>query len=272
MKIQWLGTAASEGWPAVYCNCEACRKAAELGGRNIRMRAGAIIDDILLIDLNPDLYAQRLRFGLDLARIRDVIVTHEHGDHFTPLYVEFREPVYCGGPMPRLPLYGPSDVTMPLRKYGEEGLVELHTVEAGDEFDTSEHHVTTLQAVHSAPLGKFYLIEKGGKSILYMHDTGLGCDAALAMLRERVKKPIDLVSMDCTYGPNPLPEGYSGHMGFAENVRLKEMFLKDGLADGHTRFVSNHFSHNGHMLYDEMCRFMEPHGIEIAYDGMVAEV
>ena len=272
MKIQWLGTAAAEGWPAIYCRCEACRRAAELGGRNIRTRAGALVDDVLLVDINPDLYAQKLKLGLDLARIRDVIVTHNHGDHLTPLYMEYREPVYCGGPMPVLPVYGPFDAVEPLRRYEEEGLLELHTVEAGDEFDTAEHRVLTLQASHSAPNGKFYLIEKNGRSILYMHDTGLGCEAALAMLRERVRTPVGLVSMDCTYGPNPLPKGYSSHMGFAENVCLKEMLIRDGVADAHTRFVSSHFSHNGRMLYDEMRRYMEPHGIEIAYDGMIAEV
>ena len=70
MKIQWIGTAAAEGWPAVFCQCQACRRAALLGGKNIRTRLGAIIDDILLLDLNPDLYAQKLHFGLDLCRIR----------------------------------------------------------------------------------------------------------------------------------------------------------------------------------------------------------
>ena len=117
-----------------------------------------------------------------------------------------------------------------------------------------------------------HLIERDGTSIVYMHDTGIDCEAALTMLRECVERPIDLISMDCTYGPNLLPAGYTSHMGFAENIRLKERLLREGVADGHTRFVSSHFSHNGRMLYEEMCRHMAPYGIEIAYDGMVAEV
>ncbi len=270
MKIQWLGTAAAEGWPAVFCRCEACRKAALLGGKNIRTRAGAIVDDILLIDLNPDLYAQKLHFGLDLLRIRDVLVTHNHGDHLTPLYLEFRSPVYYGERLPILPLYGPSDVMPPLAPYAE--YIEEHIVEAGDEFDTAMHHITALPAVHSAALGKFYLIERDDKRFIYMHDTGVHCEQALQILRRRVGKPVDLVSMDCTYGPNPLPPNYTSHMGFAENILLKERLLRDGIADGHTRFVSSHFSHNGRMLHEEMCRYMEPYGIEIAYDGMIAEI
>ena len=270
MKIQWLGTAAAEGWPAVFCDCEACRQASLLGGKNIRTRLGAIVDDVLLIDLNPDLYAQKLQFGLDLLKIRDVIITHNHGDHNTPLYMEFRNPVYYGKRLPVLPVYGPSDVMEALSPYA--GFLKMNTVDSGDEFDTYMHHVTTLPAVHNAKLGKFYLIERGGKSFLFMHDTGIECEQALRMLRERMDRPVDLISVDCTYGPNPLPPGYTSHMGFAENIRLKERLLREGVADGHTRFVCAHFSHNGHMLHDQMCSVMNPYGFEIAYDGMIAEI
>lgn len=53
MKIQYLGTAA-EGLPALFCECETCKHAAFLGGRNIRTRSQAIIDDALLIDYPAD--------------------------------------------------------------------------------------------------------------------------------------------------------------------------------------------------------------------------
>ena len=59
MKIQILGTAAAEGWPALFCNCEACRRAREKGGKNIRTRAGTLIDDQLLIDFRPTRTATR---------------------------------------------------------------------------------------------------------------------------------------------------------------------------------------------------------------------
>ena len=31
MKLTYLGTAAAEGLPALFCNCEFCQKARELG-------------------------------------------------------------------------------------------------------------------------------------------------------------------------------------------------------------------------------------------------
>ena len=33
MKIKYLGTAAAEGITAVFCECETCKKAIELGGK-----------------------------------------------------------------------------------------------------------------------------------------------------------------------------------------------------------------------------------------------
>ncbi len=65
MKIRYLGTAAAEGIPAIFCDCEVCRKSRELGGRNFRTRSQAIIDDTLLIDFPSDTYAHFLNYNLN---------------------------------------------------------------------------------------------------------------------------------------------------------------------------------------------------------------
>ena len=75
MKLQYIGTAAAEGIPALFCNCDTCREAMRRGGKDLRMRSGAIVNDKLIIDLNPDLYAAKLRFGLDLSGVRNAIIT-----------------------------------------------------------------------------------------------------------------------------------------------------------------------------------------------------
>ncbi len=49
MKIKYLGTAAAEGIPAIFCECKICKKARELGGKNIRTRSQALINDDLFI-------------------------------------------------------------------------------------------------------------------------------------------------------------------------------------------------------------------------------
>ena len=82
MKIKYLGTAAAEGWPALFCDCPSCQMARELGGKNIRTRAQAVVDGRLLIDFGPDTYLHVIRDGLKLHEINHCIVTHGHCDHF----------------------------------------------------------------------------------------------------------------------------------------------------------------------------------------------
>ena len=60
MKFRYLGTAAAEGWPAVFCNCDHCHRAKKAGGRNIRTRSQALINDDLLIDFPSDSYHHAL--------------------------------------------------------------------------------------------------------------------------------------------------------------------------------------------------------------------
>ncbi|HEX28759.1 TPA: hypothetical protein ENG04_01615 [Candidatus Poribacteria bacterium] len=56
MKVKFLGTAAAEGWPGVFCECENCRRAREAGGKNIRTRSSLLLNDIYKVDLPPDTY------------------------------------------------------------------------------------------------------------------------------------------------------------------------------------------------------------------------
>ena len=38
MKITYLGTAAAESIPALFCNCTWCRQAKANGGKDVRSR------------------------------------------------------------------------------------------------------------------------------------------------------------------------------------------------------------------------------------------
>ena len=95
MRKQYLGTAAAEGWPAVFCGCAACRRARELGGQNLRTRSQALVDGRLLIDLPPDTYLHALRGGLELERVASLLITHSHQDHFYPFELFMRGDPYA---------------------------------------------------------------------------------------------------------------------------------------------------------------------------------
>ena len=56
MKLTFLGTAAAEGMPALWCECPTCAEAKKLGGKEIRRRCSYLLDGDTLIDFGPDAF------------------------------------------------------------------------------------------------------------------------------------------------------------------------------------------------------------------------
>ena len=81
MKIKYLGSGASEGFPAMFCTCDNCKRAKLAGGKNIRTRSQTLINNDLLIDFNQDTYAHVVYGGLDLLLVKNIFITHYHEDH-----------------------------------------------------------------------------------------------------------------------------------------------------------------------------------------------
>ena len=72
MKFTYLGTSSCEGIPALFCNCPRCEGARRLGGKNIRTRTQALINEDLLIDL-----AELFRVLGDSTRVRILYALYE---------------------------------------------------------------------------------------------------------------------------------------------------------------------------------------------------
>ena len=51
MHLLFLGTAAAEGYPGIFCECDNCKEARALGGRNLRLRSSLLVNDDLLLDM-----------------------------------------------------------------------------------------------------------------------------------------------------------------------------------------------------------------------------
>ena len=76
MVFQYLGTAAAEAWPALFCNCPQCKKARENGGRDIRTRSQSILDNHILIDFPCDTYKHVLDAQIDMSAVDLLLITH----------------------------------------------------------------------------------------------------------------------------------------------------------------------------------------------------
>ena len=84
MKIQILGTAAYERVPALFCGCTTCVYARANGGKNIRTQAQTLINEDLLVDFGQDNYIHYLSSGADYTKIKNILITHTHADHYMP--------------------------------------------------------------------------------------------------------------------------------------------------------------------------------------------
>lgn len=270
MKLIYLGTAAAEGIPAVFCDCPACVYARGAGGRELRSRSGALVNNAIKIDFPPDAYMQALRWGLDYSSLRHILITHTHRDHFCPPeFDNCRRPTYRAahgeGPDP-IVVYGNDKGRRMLRNYVKKGDLEYRVLRLYETCDIADHKVTPLRAIHAFDqVGMIYLIEKDGQALLYAHDTDEFTEEHLEFLRG---KRLSIVSLDCTNGK--LNCDYVGHMGIEDNLRMREKLCKIGAADEQTVFVANHFSHNGVLPYEEMQKRLP--GFLVSYDGMQVEV
>ena len=271
MKIQFLGTAAAEGMPAVFCNCEYCREARRLGGKNIRTRSQTLINDDLLIDLPADTYMHFLLNGIEGDTIDNLLITHSHSDHFYPdeLYMHsgcFAHAqraetlnVYCGeGAYAKSAHLNEADIHVSVRKIAP---YETRTI--------GRYQVTALPARHFVGDGPLFYIIQADKTLLYAHDTGYFFEEVFSFLQEKGFR-FDLVSMDCTNVDIPVNDE-GGHMGIDNIQRVLKRLEDMGAVDEKTIRVINHFSHNANPLYHVLEKRVEGLGYRVSYDGMTVE-
>lgn len=279
MKIRFLGTAAAEGIPALFCKCNTCRIARERGGKNIRTRSQAIIDGKLLIDFPADTYFHAITHGIELSDIEHCIITHSHSDHLYPNDIVMRIPGNTAhGNKSNLNFYGSAGVMLKIGGYLHsirekiDDYASINPIEPYAPYKIGEYTVTALEARHdvtSHPL--VYIISDGsGKSLLYGHDTGYFLPKVWEYL-EKEKPYFSFVSLDCTAAN--IPEmGYNSHMNLNDNVKVRERLVSIGCADSKTVFCSNHFSHNGKdVLYEEFSALAKQNGFLTSYDGFEIE-
>lgn len=270
MKIHFYGTGASEGFPALFCECESCKKARISGGKNIRTRTSLQIDDSVLVDFSPDTFAHTVYGGLNLTEINNLLITHSHQDHFYPLDIaNILTPMAKTHEGRVLQIYGNSRVGEVLnstfkRCHESERKINFNEVQSYQRIQMDGYEVIPLRADHM-PNEEclIYSISKSEKTVLCGFDT--------AMLTEEVWEAIsssyfDCVILDCTSINKD--SFFAGHMGFGENVKIRKRMLEQKIAGEETVFVATHFAHSFAPFHDRLINLFKPDGFIPAYDGM----
>ncbi len=272
MTFTFLGTAAAEGWPALWCPCRVCADARRLGGKNIRRRTAYQLGDRIHIDLGPDAFAQMLAFDLRYDRIEHLLITHSHADHLCPEELHYRSAGFAPdpGPVP-LTVWGNAQVEERIRAAGfvlESCRARFERITPFEPIDLSEGVVATpILADHAGEEQAVnYVLECAGRTLLQGNDTGWWPEETWAFLATKV---LDIAIIEATYGDH---RGGAHHLGAEDVLDVRDELAKLGALASDCRVITTHFSHNGGWLHERLEAFFAPHGIEVAYDGMTLEL
>ncbi len=273
MKLKYLGTAAAEGIPGLFCNCKICQNALQKRGKEVKTRSQSLVDGKLLIDFPADTYLHVLNYGLDLRDIHHCIITHSHSDHFYP------RDFWCRGVSIANDISDePFNVYMTeaaydeaIGRYGDTGYngrLNFHKISPFVPFDIEEYHIIPLEADHDpSAFPVIYIIETAEKSLFYANDTGVFPEKTWDYLKTYTRK-FDLISLDCT--GMALKNG-KNHMALSSDKEVCDRLLEMGLIDDKTVRYVNHFSHNGLLTHEELVIEAEKLGFLASYDGLEVE-
>ena len=275
MKIKFLGTAAAEGIPALLCDCPVCENARKVGGKEVKTRSQAIVDDKILIDFPADTYMHSLYGGLDLIGVRHCIITHGHMDHLYERDFWCRNKSIGNGSVEgtTLDVYLTEATREIASAYYDKNVqterVRLNIIKAFEPFMIEDYRIIPLRAYHDATTEPvFYIIEHGDKTLLYANDTGYFFEDVWEYLAKYERK-FDMVSLDCT--GMLLPDYRHGHMGLSVNAEIVERLREMDLCDENTTVYVNHFSHNGKATHEELVVEAGKYGVGVTYDGCEVE-
>ena len=152
MKIQFIGTGAADfDW-------------SEYGKPGVLGSTSTLLDDHVLIDCGPTVPAALARFNADAAEITDIVITHNHSDHFD---MESVKKIAGNG---KIRLFGSPQVCAEA-----EVCCEVHPVSYGCRFQVAGFDFLALPANHAVedPYEDtfLYVISGGGRTLLYALDT-----------------------------------------------------------------------------------------------------
>ncbi len=276
MKIKIMGTAAYERVPAMFCTCAACEYARKVRGKAVRTQAQTLINDDLMVDFGQDNYIHYLNGAFDYTKIRTLLVTHAHSDHFTTNELLMTTSAYGHNEMENITVVGAKGAQNKYEALEGDRKADFLPITPYETKTVSKYTVTALPACHGTEVPVLYIISDGEKTVLYNNDTGLVTDEVYDFI-EKGGYRFDLVIADCTYGLL----GYSsdGHMSLEDNEAHKARLTAMGALTDKSIYVITHYSHNALKHKDgspatvgDLERIASERGMISAVDGMEFEI
>lgn len=224
MKITFLGTGAAD------------RPAEKKEDKEFRRFSSALIDDALLIDPNPTVPDALNEYGKGLEKIKYIINTHRHEDHYSQKTVDALTSL---------------NAEFYYFKYNEIKQLGKYTVSA-----YAGNHSTCKNTVH-------FIITDGEKTLFY------GLDGAWIMYEEAqaiIKYKPDFAVFDATIG------WQDGDYRIFEHNNLNMLLeIKKTLNPYIGEFCISHTAYTLHSSHEVLAGQMKKYGISVAFDGLETE-
>ena len=224
MKLIFLGTGAADWSVEVQSDIE------------YRRFTSTLIDDVLLIDPGPHVVNALTTFKKDIGKIKYIINTHRHSDHFN------------------------SDTLKALEENGAE-FVEF---KAGDKKQIGKYFIEAYEANHGKIETVHFFISDGEKTLFY------GLDGSWLMPDESyglVKKGVDYAILDGTLGER------TGDIRIIEHNDLgmiREMTA--ALKPYVKRFCINHYAKEYFPTREITEAFGRKYDVDVTRDGEEREI
>lgn len=224
MKLQFLGTGAADWEATAERNSE------------YRRYSSAIVDDVLLIDPGPFVPESIETFGIDASKIKYIINTHRHSDHYN------------------------AEVVAELVKNGAEFI----DFADGEVKTVGKYTIEAVKGDHGTYPVLHYFIDDGEKRLFYALD---GAWLLIPEIRIIQRKHVDLAVLDGTIGDVVGDYRIFEHC----NLRMVEE-MKSSIKQYIDRFMISHMARTLHTDHKTLVERMSKSGIEVAYDGMITQI
>ena len=262
MKVTFLGTGAADWDINAY-----------VPGQFHRRFSSVLINDDLLVDPGPHVFHFCEQNGSPdlLGRVKNIIVTHSHADHFHAKTVERlcmeRDCALWADPACRRKL---------IRELGEEVASKIRFVETkhGHDYDIGNYKITSLRSNHATDdpeeATRLYLIEEGGRILFY------GCDSAwipTVSWNIIMDRPVNAMVLELTCGETATYDWRIFEHNTPEMLDIMlTMFRKYNLFAPDVKYYVSHLARTLHTDHEGLVRYLEPRGVTPAYDGFTFDV
>ena len=255
--------------------------AREKRGRDIRSRSQATLDGVISIDFPVDTYYHTVCGGLDMRKIKDIVITHGHYDHFLYQELSGRPQGYISP----LKIYA----TVPsAEKFLEVFEKREEAFRSGKRIRTSDFRVEFCPVYTDVPRGRqfrftaqarharsvesvIYAIENKAenKALLWAHDTGVFYDNVFEQIAD-MPFGFDFISLDCTLKKDePIT---TSHMDLSGCVEVVEKLKGIGKITAKTKIFLSHIGHLVEQTHEEVEKEAAKFGMYVAYDGLTLEI